>query len=71
MTVRIDVGNLPYQTTEDETRQLLGRHAAVESVSLITDRETGRHRGFGFVEMAAVARRLSPPFIATTLEAER
>jgi len=52
MAVRIYVGNLPYQATEDEIRELFGEHGAVESVSLITDRETGRPRGFGFVEMA-------------------
>ena len=48
---RIYVGNLSYDTTEDELRQLFGQHGEVSSVSLITDRETGRPRGFGFVEM--------------------
>ena len=52
MAVRIYVGNLPYQATEDEVRDLFAQHGAVDSVSLITDRETGRPRGFGFVEMS-------------------
>ncbi len=49
---RIYVGNLPYTATEDEIRELFAPHGSVESVSLITDRETGRPRGFGFVEMS-------------------
>jgi RNA recognition motif-containing protein len=48
---RIYVGNLSYDTTEDELRQIFGQHGEVGSVNLITDRETGRPRGFGFVEM--------------------
>ncbi len=45
------VGNLPHSTTEAELRNLFEAHGAVEKVSLVTDRETGRSRGFGFVEM--------------------
>ena len=52
MSKRIYVGNLPFSATEDEIRQLFSQHGTVESVNLITDRETGRPRGFGFVEMA-------------------
>lgn len=48
---RIYVGNLPFSATEDEVRQLFEQHGTVLSVDLITDRETGRPRGFGFVEM--------------------
>ena len=48
---RIYVGNLSYDTTEEELRQIFGQHGEVGSVDLITDRETGRPRGFGFVEM--------------------
>ena len=48
---KIYVGNLPYSATDDEVRDLFGEHGTVESVALITDRETGRPRGFGFVEM--------------------
>jgi RNA recognition motif-containing protein len=49
---KIYVGNLPFTATESEVRDLFGQHGTVESVSLITDRETGRPRGFGFVEMS-------------------
>jgi RNA recognition motif-containing protein len=51
--MRIYVGNLPYTCTEDELRELFGSYGNVDSVNLITDRETGRPRGFGFVEMAS------------------
>lgn len=49
---KIYVGNLPFTAGEDEVRQLFSKHGTVESVSLPTDRETGRPRGFGFVEMS-------------------
>lgn len=49
---KIYVGNLPFSASEDEVRGLFADHGEVESVSLITDRETGRPRGFGFVEMS-------------------
>ena len=45
------VGNLPHSTTEAELRQLFEAHGPVDKVSLVTDRETGRSRGFAFVEM--------------------
>ena len=45
------VGNLPHSTTEAELRSLFEPHGAVEKVSLVTDRDTGRSRGFAFVEM--------------------
>src|ERR1035441_4264823 len=45
------VGNLPHSTTESELRTVFEAHGAVEKVSIVTDRETGRARGFGFVEM--------------------
>jgi len=48
---KIYVGNLPFSATESEVRELFERHGEVNSVSLINDRETGRPRGFGFVEM--------------------
>ena len=48
----IYVGNLPFSATETEIRDLFAPHGTVESVRLMTDRETGRPRGFGFVEMA-------------------
>jgi RNA recognition motif-containing protein len=45
------VGNLPHSTTEAELRGLFETHGAVDKVSMVTDRETGRSRGFAFVEM--------------------
>jgi len=48
---KIYVGNLPFSATDSEIRELFAQHGTVESVSLIADRETGRPRGFGFVEM--------------------
>lgn len=55
MSKKIYVGNLPYSATEDEIRQLFASYGQVDSVSLVTDRETGRPRGFGFVEMSSGA----------------
>ncbi len=49
--MKIYVGNLPFSATDSEIRELFAQHGTVESVSLITDRETGRPRGFAFVEM--------------------
>ena len=49
----IFVGNLDFNTTEDELRQLFEPHGQVDRVSILTDRDTGRSRGFGFVEMAS------------------
>ena len=50
---RIYVGNLPFSATEDSVRAVFAKHGTVEKVSLITDRDTGRPRGFGFVEMSS------------------
>ncbi len=47
----IFVGSLPFSASEEEVRELFAAHGNVNSVKLITDRETGRLRGFGFVEM--------------------
>jgi RNA recognition motif-containing protein len=49
---KIYVGNLPFSATEDSVRTLFAQFGTVESVALINDRETGRPRGFGFVEMS-------------------
>jgi RNA recognition motif-containing protein len=49
---KIYVGNLPFTASEAEVRTLFAQHGTVEAVSLPTDRETGRPRGFGFVEMS-------------------
>jgi RNA recognition motif-containing protein len=48
---KIYVGNLPFSATEDDVKELFGQHGAVHSVALINDRETGRPRGFGFIEV--------------------
>ena len=52
MSKRIYVGNLPFSTTDEELEELFARYGAVTSARVITDRDTGRSRGFGFVEMA-------------------
>jgi len=52
MSKKIYVGNLPFSATDDEIRELFSEFGTVESVNLITDRDTGRPRGFGFVEMS-------------------
>jgi cold-inducible RNA-binding protein len=49
--VKIYVGNLSFKATESEVAELFGQHGEVAEVALITDRDTGRPRGFGFVEM--------------------
>ncbi|KAB1443236.1 RNA recognition motif domain-containing protein [Pseudodesulfovibrio senegalensis] len=51
MAKNIYVGNLPWSSSEDEVRDAFAVHGEVISVKLISDRETGRPRGFGFVEM--------------------
>ena len=49
--MEIYCGNLSFASTEDDLRQLFDAFGAVERVSIVTDRETGRSRGFGFVQM--------------------
>jgi len=49
--MNIYVGNLPYSTTSDELESLFSQHGQVDSAAVIMDRDTGRSRGFGFVEM--------------------
>ncbi len=49
---KLYVGNLPFSATEDQVRSMFAEIGPVESVSLINDRETGRPRGFGFVQMS-------------------
>ena len=51
MSKKLYVGNIPFTTTDDDLRQLFEAHGTVVSARVITDRETGRSRGFGFVEM--------------------
>ena len=50
---KIYVGNLPYSTTDQELQELFASHGNVQSASVVTDRYTGRSRGFGFVEMGS------------------
>lgn len=51
MTTTLYVGNLPWSTTEEELNGIFASYAEVKSSRIITDRETGRSRGFGFVEI--------------------
>lgn len=51
MSMTIYVGNLPYTATEGDIRNLFAPYGELDSVKLVSDRETGRSRGFGFVEM--------------------
>lgn len=50
---KLYVGNLPFTATEDSVRALFTPHGTVEKLALITDRDTGRPRGFGFIEMSS------------------
>jgi RNA recognition motif-containing protein len=52
MGKKLYVGNLPYTATEDDIRDLFAEAGEIEDVAVITDRDTGRSKGFGFVEMA-------------------
>jgi RNA recognition motif-containing protein len=51
MSKRLYVGNLPFETTADDIRNAFEAHGTVLEVSLVTDRDTGRFKGFGFVDM--------------------
>src|ERR671939_96092 len=53
MATKLYVGNLSFRTTQEDLRELFAQAGTVESASVIEDRETGRSRGFGFVEMAS------------------
>ncbi|MBM4177599.1 RNA-binding protein [Candidatus Gribaldobacteria bacterium] len=55
MNKKLFVGNLPFQATEDSLRDIFSGIGNVESVAIITDRATGRSKGFGFVEMSTEA----------------
>jgi RNA recognition motif-containing protein len=52
MSMKLYVGNLSFQTSSDDLQELFAQAGTVESASVVEDRETGRSRGFGFVEMA-------------------
>lgn len=51
--MNIYVGNLPFTSTEADLERLFGEYGTVDSAAVITDRDTGRSRGFGFVEMSS------------------
>jgi RNA recognition motif-containing protein len=51
MSKKLYVGNLPFSTTADDLQEIFGQHGSVTSAQIVSDRETGRSRGFGFVEM--------------------
>ena len=53
MAMKLYVGNLSFQTSSEELQQLFAQAGTVESASVVEDRDTGRSRGFGFVEMAS------------------
>jgi cold-inducible RNA-binding protein len=53
MSMKLYVGNLSFETSKNELQEMFAKAGTVESVSLIEDRETGRSRGFGFVEMSS------------------
>jgi RNA recognition motif-containing protein len=55
MNRKLYVGNLPFSSTEEDLRELFERYGPIQSVQIITDRETGRSRGFAFVEMQDAA----------------
>lgn len=52
MSKNLYVGNLPFQATADDLREAFGQYGSVTAAQVVADRETGRSRGFGFVEMA-------------------
>ena len=53
MSMKLYVGNLAYQTSSNDLQQLFAQAGTVETASVVEDRETGRSRGFGFVEMSS------------------
>ena len=55
MSMKLYVGNLSFQTSSDDLQQLFSQAGTVESASVVEDRDTGRSRGFGFVEMSSKA----------------
>ena len=53
MSMKLYVGNLSFQTSSDDLQELFSQAGTVESVSVVEDRDTGRSRGFGFIEMSS------------------
>ena len=71
MSTNIYVGNLPFSVTAEAIHALFSPYGSVESVNLITDRETGRSRGFGFVAMTSGAREAIAALDQTELDGRR
>ena len=76
MAMNLYVGNMAFSTTEDTLRQLFSQFGTVTKASLVMDRETGRPRGFAFVEMseggqAAIRHRPCPPAVSAGADLRR
>jgi RNA recognition motif-containing protein len=71
MSKKLYVGNLPYDTTESDLRELFAPHGEVLSVNVIEDRETGRSRGFAFVEMEIEAANAAITALSGTMLGDR
>ena len=67
MNEKLYVGGLPYSTTEDQLQEVFAAHGTVVSARVITDKFTGRSRGFGFVEMASGEEGEKPPSMPCTI----
>jgi RNA recognition motif-containing protein len=71
MSKKLYVGNLPFDTTESDLRELFAAHGEVLSVNVIEDRETGRSRGFAFVEMEVAAADAAMTALSGTMLGDR
>jgi len=71
MSKKLYVGNLPYDTTENDLRELFAPHGEVLSVAVVEDRETGRSRGFAFVEMETDAANAAINALSGTMLGDR
>jgi RNA recognition motif-containing protein len=71
MSMKLYVGNLPYDTTENDLRELFSKHGEVLSVAVVEDRDTGRSRGFAFVEMETQAANAAMSALSGTMLGDR
>jgi RNA recognition motif-containing protein len=71
MSKKLYVGNFPYDTTESDLRELFSAHGEVLSVNVVEDRETGRSRGFAFVEMEVDAANAAIAALSGTMLGDR
>ena len=69
--MKLYVGNLPYDTTENDLRELFAKHGEVLSVAVVEDRDTGRSRGFAFVEMETQAANAAMSALSGTMLGDR